>query len=378
MVKRIKMNRCLYLLPYPDYFKQFNNTGGHVSHFFGIFNAFIELGISVTVLLSDLPKYDRQKLNQFIVVKYSSTNILYRQLWIIYYLFQLSRVIKRNKPHFCYLRYSFGILFWLPFFKLICKNIPIFLEINTVYSKINPLIRFFEIMNFAKFDRFIVVSDNIRSEINRLSSNKLDSKIKVVYNGVAPSRFPHNSTNIKNSIQKCFKIGYFGILKPDYDIENLIFGFIKAHESIQHLQLDIYGDGPLKEELIKLIIGYNNINYKNNLSFEHVPSIMVNYQLLCGTGSEIIKFQSPIKLFEYLASGVPILYADNPQVVNILKNGSLGTLYSMGNSTDIAEKILYIYHNYNDCYEKALVGRNYVINNHTWLSRAKSILKDYL
>lgn len=372
------MKRCLYLLPYPEFFKKYNYTGGHVSHFFGIFNAFIELGISVTVLLSDLPKLNREELNKFIIVKYSSSNIFLRQLWIIYYLFQLNKLIKLNKPDFCYLRYSFGILFWLPFFKLICKNIPIFLEINSVYSKINPLIRFFEIKNFSTFDRLIVVSETIKSEINSLSSNRLDSNIKVVYNGVTPSRFAHRSVKIRQSIQKNFKIGYFGILKPNYDIENLIYGFAKAHESIQHLQLDIYGDGPLKEELNNLIKSYDNINYIGFIDFDLVPSKMVDYHLLCGTGSNILKFQSPIKLFEYLASGVPILYADNSQAVSILKNGSFGTLYSTGDSTDIAGKIIYIYHNYSECHAKAVIGRDYVVNNHTWLARAESILQDYL
>jgi len=372
------MNKILYLLPYPGFFKRYNYTGGHVSHFWGIFNALLELGFFVNVLTADSPKHDQQENDKFIRVKFGSSNIILRQLWIIFYLFQLSKIIKSDKPNFCYLRYSFGILFWLPFFKLICKDIPVFLEINSIYSNINHLIRFVEILHFSKFDRLIVISDTLRTELNTFSSNKLASKIKVVNNGVTPSRFENNAIKTPNSIDQCFKIGYFGILKPDYDIENLISGFINAQKRLKHLQLDIYGDGPLVNKIKSLISSNNNITYKNFISFENVPSIMFNYQLLCGTASKTTDFQSPIKLFEYMASGVPILYADNPQVDKILNRGQRGTLYSIGNSIDIAEKILYIYHNYNTCYEKALIAKNHVFDNHSWLSRVKSILKDYL
>ena len=122
----------------------------------------------------------------------------------------------------------------------------------------------------------------------------------------------------------------------------------------------------------------NNISYMNSLDFDDVPEKMIEYQLLCGTSSETNKFQSPVKLYEYMASGVPILYADNPQVIEILDGNQKGTLFSIGNPSDIERKIIDIYNNYSICVKKASIAREYVIDNHTWLSRVNFILKDHL
>ena len=101
------MNKILYLLPHPHFFKRYNYTGGHVSHFWGMIDGFKEFGLCVNALVADNPKGNEKHNLNLKLVKYGPSNIFFRQFWIIFYLFQLKRIA----PYFGIPKFKTALLF---------------------------------------------------------------------------------------------------------------------------------------------------------------------------------------------------------------------------------------------------------------------------
>jgi len=85
-----------------------------------------------------------------------------------------------------------------------------------------------------------------------------------------------------------------------------------------------------------------NIVFTGNLPRKIVPSYLIAADLLILPNSaknrESIFFTSPIKMFEYLAAGKPIIASDLPSLRLILNNGNC-IFFEPDNFADLAEKI---------------------------------------
>src|SRR3989344_8910940 len=81
---------------------------------------------------------------------------------------------------------------------------------------------------------------------------------------------------------------------------------------------------------------------------------------------------SPIKMFEYMASGVPIIASDLPSVKEIL-NDSNAHFFSPGSVELLSEKIKEVLANYEEALKKALRAKE-LVSRYTWLNRAREVL----
>jgi len=84
------------------------------------------------------------------------------------------------------------------------------------------------------------------------------------------------------------------------------------------------------------------------------------------------KYMSPLKMFEYMASGNPIVTTDLPSIREIL-NESTAYLFSPDNSEDLTKKISEMLENYNEAQVKASKATERV-KEFTWKRRADKII----
>jgi glycosyltransferase involved in cell wall biosynthesis len=54
-------------------------------------------------------------------------------------------------------------------------------------------------------------------------------------------------------------------------------------------------------------------------------------------GAEAREFTSPLKLFDYLAAGAPVVAADFPTIREIVRDGENGLLFQPGDAASLAE-----------------------------------------
>ncbi len=86
-------------------------------------------------------------------------------------------------------------------------------------------------------------------------------------------------------------------------------------------------------------------------------------------------YTSPLKLFEYMASGTPIVASNVPAIREILDESN-STIFTADNSKDLHEAIEKVFKEGNEIEAKALKAKKDV-EQYTWISRAKNIIDNF-
>ncbi|OGG79578.1 hypothetical protein A3A39_02445 [Candidatus Kaiserbacteria bacterium RIFCSPLOWO2_01_FULL_54_13] len=84
------------------------------------------------------------------------------------------------------------------------------------------------------------------------------------------------------------------------------------------------------------------------------------------------RYTSPLKLFTYMTSGVPIVAADVPSLREVLDDRTC-FWYRVGNADDLARVVEYALAHRKEGQEKALVAKE-LVKRYTWEERARNIL----
>jgi len=125
--------------------------------------------------------------------------------------------------------------------------------------------------------------------------------------------------------------------------------------------------------------------------YGHIPNIMLvghrphgeisdwlraaDVLVLPNTGEREISrlYTSPLKMFEYMASGVPIVASDLPSIREVLNDGA-AVLMPPGDSDALADAVNGIFKNPASAKERAKKARQEV-SRYTWLARARHIVE---
>ncbi len=120
----------------------------------------------------------------------------------------------------------------------------------------------------------------------------------------------------------------------------------------------------------------NNVEFIGVVKPSEVPEQLALADVLIYSASansiEAKFYTSPIKLFEYLAAGRPIVAADLPSVREIVTEREV-TFYTPGNQSSLVSAIREIKTNQEVAKTKARVGLE-LIKKYTWQERAKKLL----
>ncbi len=187
----------------------------------------------------------------------------------------------------------------------------------------------------------------------------------------------------ENKKMKEINIGYIGNLYKGRGIDALL-GIAKE---LPQLEVVIVGgtldDIALWKEKAKKI-GSPAI-FKGFVPHKEIPRILKNMDILLmpyhgkvrvsGGKGDISEFMSPLKMFEYMASGKPIIASDFPILRTMLKNGKNAILVSPHRIDKWIEAIKFIIDNPDFAQRIGRQARSDVEHNYTWRKRAKAILE---
>jgi len=120
----------------------------------------------------------------------------------------------------------------------------------------------------------------------------------------------------------------------------------------------------------------NIFDIEGRVPHHDVPYILkaADCAILTGNESEAIsaKYTSPLKMFEYMASGCPIVAQDLPSFREVLNNEN-SFLVEPGNAKTLAEKIAFVFENEEDAKNKATKAFEDV-QKYIWQNRVANIL----
>ena len=164
-------------------------------------------------------------------------------------------------------------------------------------------------------------------------------KIHIVPNGVDPRLFlpgpSEPATRSRWGLDGAPLLGFVGGLRPWHGVESLppIFeALTRRHEG---LQLVIVGDGPLRgslaEEISKRGLASRTI-FTGSLRQEEVPQLLREMTVALAPYPRLEHpfYFSPLKLFEYMACGVPVVASAVGQIASVVREGETGLLCPPG------------------------------------------------
>ena len=288
--------------------------------------------------------------------------------------------IKPLRKFFYYLRISYSI-FYLRFFilkkdsKIITRewwefiilrrlNYHCIYEAHQIYtdqlSRKAILLGLRILGQNIKKSKLIVISRNLQLEF---------SKLGFIDISCIPDAAKENAYKKSKSFNKIKNVVYTGQLFKQKGIETLI----ESADSFPNLYFNIYGGSKNAVKRYK-----NHTNNKKNIFFhgrispQEVLKVQANADLLVIPQVNELA-QSPMKLFEYMASGTPILASGTNAITEIIKDNFNGNIFKAGCSESFIEKLNEIQTNYSDQSKIANQAYNDFMDNYTWSKRATKI-----
>ncbi len=359
----------LYILPHPDFFNHCNGVAGHIAHAAGVIEAFSLLGHKVDILShadTDILNFTECKIN---IVK-PRQGYFGRQLWSLSLIKEVQRLIQERTYNLCYSRYSLGFAPYFPLLKRKLIHIPLVLEINSFGTQRHNFLKLLERNAYNCADFHIVISEKLKENIQLLLS--VNRSPFVLPNGISKSRI--NKKGAHSKLTSTHRVGYAGILKPQYGLELLIKGHKSLIQRYPSMELHIYGDGPFLDNLKSMAHGITGIHLHGGIPYSDVPAKLADMDVLVYTTSEINEFQSPIKMFEYMGSLTPIVAAKTQQTRMLIGNDVRGLLFPIGNVKCYVEKVSTLLSNRITASEIAMKAYNEVLNKHIWEKRIAELL----
>lgn len=170
---------------------------------------------------------------------------------------------------------------------------------------------------------------------NILEKQGITKKIEVMSNGVDTSLFKQ-----KTDYKITNKMVHAGRLGHEKSSAVVIEAFYIAQKINPSLRLDIYGDGPARKSLQRLV---KNLKINNKVKFFGVYNFKVLSQKLCDydffVTASTIETQG-IVLLEAMSSGLPIIAVNKLAVPEIVKQGQNGYLSEAADADEMAKNML--------------------------------------
>ena len=174
--------------------------------------------------------------------------------------------------------------------------------------------------------------------------------------------------------------GYFGHLYPGRGIEVIE---AMAFERPDVLFL-IFGGNESDIEKKKRNCSVNNLLFLGHVSHKLALDIMRSLDILLMpyqesvsigvSGHDTAQWMSPMKMFEYMSSGVPIVSSDLPVLREVLKSGKNSLLVSPSNVADWLQAIDKLLDDDKLCMSIGINAYQDYQKKYTWSKRAESII----
>jgi glycosyltransferase involved in cell wall biosynthesis len=235
-----------------------------------------------------------------------------------------------------------------------------------------------ETLNYKYSDRIIAVTPNIKNYI-KTKYQISDNKIFVVENGSNIDLFsPKSRTQAIGELCLDIDRQYICAVCSFHmwqGIEYLIQATPHILNECPGACLLIVGDGLMKEKWTQLAFDLgisDRVIFPGTIAYEKVP-VYINASDVCVVYKKPLKSgYSPLKLYEYMACGKPVV-ASRVEGFEILEQNDAGITIEPENPEELSKAIIKLLKDEKLRYEMGTNGREYVINNHSWASVAKTV-----
>lgn len=226
---------------------------------------------------------------------------------------------------------------------------------------------------FASADLVSCVSAPVAAWVRRLCPQ---ARTRVLANGVDPARITPRPASDSAPGTAPLTVGFLGTLKPWHGVDVLLDAVALGRSRGRDWRLLVVGDGPLRagsEDRVRAL---------------DLPAEFTGATVADAVGSQLHRMDvacapypvqeedyfSPLKVYEYLAAGLPVVASAVGQIPEILDHGRLGVLVDPSDAPQLADAIAALEDD--PALRQALGGRarQAVLDHHTWHAVVASAL----
>lgn len=201
------------------------------------------------------------------------------------------------------------------------------------------------------------------------------SHIHVVPNGVDVDRF-RPSGRAPAAGPTC-TIGFVGTLKAWHGLDTLAEAFACLAATDPCYRLLVVGDGPGRAEMEARFddAGLTPlVDVVGATDPADVPSLLHGVDIAVAPYPPTAGYFSPLKLYEYLAAGLPVVASEVGQAVDVLEHGRTGLLCRPGDPGELVAAVSALRADPAWAASLGCAGRAMVEQHHTWRSAVERIL----
>jgi glycosyltransferase involved in cell wall biosynthesis len=229
---------------------------------------------------------------------------------------------------------------------------------------------------FAAASTIVVVSTQVGDYLARFSGTA--ERVRVIPNGVNTERFRPGLAPVVAKSRDAFVLGFVGTLKPWHGLTVLGEAFAELHSRDSSMRLLIAGSGPERNTLEeKLTQGgaLEATTFLGAIPASRVPNVLASMDVaIAPYPAEENFYFSPLKIFEYMAAGLPIVASSIGQIPEVLDHGVTGILCPPSDSAAVAAAVEQLRESPSLRERLGRAAREQAVAHHTWRSVLDQIL----
>ncbi len=296
---------------------------------------------------------------------------------------RLTQILRTRKVDFIYERSAFFLMAGARLAEK--RKIPFLVEVNEVAGEKRvrrqcfvKLAQGIEKYVFDQADGIIVVSDFLKEKIKQLGVP--EDKIQVFPNAADENIFNPSLYNgsLRQSLhlsQKTTVIGFIGWFVGWHQVELLLQAFASL-ASKKNLSLLLIGEGPLKERFqsnARELGVEGKVLFPGAVPYREIPRYIGVMDICVIPGSN--EYRSPVKLFEYMAMGKPVVAPRLRPIESVIQHGIDGWLFEKDQPRSLRESLSVLIE---DRHKREFLGQNArrkILEKHTWLKNAGRVVE---
>ncbi|HKA58327.1 MAG TPA: glycosyltransferase family 4 protein [Gemmatimonadales bacterium] len=231
---------------------------------------------------------------------------------------------------------------------------------------------------FAAATALLAVSAEVAAWLARYPAAR--GRVHLVPNGVDPERFRPDVPPAMPAPPGTFTVGFVGSMKRWHGLHRLIDAFALLHERVSASRLLMVGDGPEQAEaqadLARRAGGLAEAaHFTGSAAARDVPALLTSMDAAVAPYPDAKGFYfSPLKVYEYLASGRAVVASRVGQVAAMIEHEVNGLLCPPGDAAALAAALERLH---GDPPLRARLGqaaRASALEHQSWEARAATIM----
>jgi glycosyltransferase involved in cell wall biosynthesis len=190
---------------------------------------------------------------------------------------------------------------------------------------------------FTAASALIAVSEDLLPYLGRFAAVR--EKIHVIPNGVNFDRFPETITPTRPARPGVFTVGFLGNLKPWHGLPVLVEAFAALNRRAPATRLLIVGEGKERDRLRADVAerGLSEaVELTGGVDPSEVPGLLASMDVGVAPYPALADFYfSPLKVYEYMAAGLPVIASRVGQLAELIEDGVNGLLFGPGDTAEL-------------------------------------------